>query len=292
MLDVSTVSPTLDPILPLELEQRVFTTAVISDPETILPLLQVAHRVSVWLGPFLYRTLIFRENPGKSRFTKAFQTIQAIQTIRAKSPAFRHENVRSIMWWESYGEEQILTLLSICSGLENLALRRLTEPMVPCLSSLQLRRLSLPSMSLPSLVDSSQSSFRTLTHLHVYAYMYPAFASIPDLPSLTHLCLTIPKDNGHALSRLLRKYKKLQICVCAFASLDDDDLRGPGPWIEDPRVVIMRLDIDTEDYIKDWKLGAGGRRDFWVHAEEFLAKKQSDPSITTQICEPDLFVEE
>jgi hypothetical protein len=40
------------------------------------------------------------------------------------------------------------------------------------------------------------------------------------------------------------------------------------------------LDICANDYAQDWKLGVAGGPDFWVHAEEFLAKKRSDKSIS------------
>ncbi|KAJ7917082.1 hypothetical protein B0H13DRAFT_2444602 [Mycena leptocephala] len=272
------------PAFPLELEREIFTTAAIIHEETIPTLLRVAHRVLIWIEPLFYRTLVFGDTAENSHIPRLSA---AVQTIRAKSPDFIRQNVRGILWLErsSAGEREMRTLLSICTGVQNLVLRALTFAMIPLLEPLQLRRLTLLSEGLLPILETFAAL--RLTHLHLHFILLVPSLHLPwirTLPSLTHLCFSNPPNTDPLVHAFLRGNTKLQVLVWAhsdqygYLPLDAD------AWSDDPRVVLLRsqLDICADDYSQDWKLGVAGGPDFWVRAEEFLAKKRSDKSIKTQ----------
>ncbi|KAJ7677763.1 hypothetical protein DFH06DRAFT_1167120 [Mycena polygramma] len=181
------------------------------------------------------------------------------------------------MWWANQ-KEDLRTLLSICTGIKNLALRTLNPQLVDCISSLRLQRLTSPLWShlLPTLASCS-----SLTHLHVLDYGEAVFPWINTLPSLTHLCLVKALYTDRPLiETLFKKGQQLRVCVLFLTPYDQ---RASDPWIDDERVVIMPLEASGDD-VRDWKSGVDGGRDFWVRAEEFLELKRRDKSITTQLC--------
>ncbi|KAJ6564606.1 hypothetical protein B0H19DRAFT_1259028 [Mycena capillaripes] len=275
------------PVLPPELEQEIFITAATMHEEAIPTLLLVAHRVLVWIEPLLYRTLIFR----KTRHYKS-RLSAAIQIIQTKPPAVIPKNVHDVMVWHPNSKHEICTLLSMCSGVQNVVLHSLTPATVLCLSSLQrLQRLTLPEplrSEVPQ-IHPSMPFFLALTHLHIHTFVGHLNRQwIGALPSLTHFCIEQPLDvDLPDLLGVLQECTKLRILVCTYPldSLSGGILRNPTAWIDDHRVVLLALDVETDAYVQDWRSGAAGGRDFWVRAEEFLAKKQKDPSITTQACD-------
>jgi hypothetical protein len=186
------------------------------------------------------------------------------------------ETVRNILWWHYFGEKEMRILLSICTGVQNLALKSLTPSMLPLLESLQLRRLTLPLSSHLNQISTTKT-FTTLTHLHIhFVHDGGQWTWIGTLPSLTHLCISNPvHDDRQFVDVLLRRIKKLQVLVCTFSL---GVLLLSDHWVDDPRVVFLRL---NHDYVRDWKSGAAGGRDFWVRAEEFLALKLIDTSISS-----------
>ncbi|KAF7369290.1 hypothetical protein MVEN_00256800 [Mycena venus] len=252
-----------DPAFPLELEQEIFTTAALMRSPHFFAL-----RTAYWFG----------------------------SSPCSKSLAFRHDNIRNVFWWNLYRGERMLALLSTCTGVQNLALRWLVPSMLPYLRKLQLRRLTLSQGSYyepeghftVTQLSQTEPFFATLTHLHIH-HVYGGYSTfdfqwLAGLPSLTHLCIENVGDNRRLLE-FLQGCERLQVLVlCAFTwSMPTLDA---GPWKDDWRVVILRLDVDNRDHhIRDWKLGAAGGRDFWVRAEEFLAKKLNDKNITTQFCD-------
>ncbi|KAJ7917083.1 hypothetical protein B0H13DRAFT_2444603 [Mycena leptocephala] len=255
------------PAFPLELEREIFTTAAIIHEETILTLLRVAHRVLIW------------DTPKNGHITRLSAALQAIW---AKSSAYTY--VRDILWLSRLGECEMRTLLFICTGIQNLILRSLTPPMIPLLGQLQLRRLTLLSEGL--LPISKTLAAPRLTHLHL-DFIRPGrhLPWIRTLPSLTHLCFSNSSNTDDPLVHdFLRGNTKLQVLVWAHSDQYGHLPLDADTWSDDPRVVLLRsrLDICANDYAQDWKLGVAGGPDFWVHAEEFLAKKRSDKSIKTQ----------
>jgi hypothetical protein len=229
------------------------------------------------IEPFLYKTLIFR---GRDKH----RLIAAIQALQQRSPDFIREHVRRIFVLLPNEEldRDLLALLAMCSGVQDLVLWNLTPKMLPFLP-LPLRRLSLPlRLILPSRTDIISGPFLSnLTHLDVHAIRGLA-AWIGDLPSLTHLAIYNPRDTSRPLlHNLIQASKRLRVLVLVF-TLRRFSSQFIGPHsqiIDDPRVVLMRTKNDLLYHYSDWKSGVAGGRDFWAYAEEFLDMKQSDPSI-------------
>ncbi|KAJ7917091.1 hypothetical protein B0H13DRAFT_340129 [Mycena leptocephala] len=268
------------PAFPLELEREIFMTAAIIHEGMIPTLLRVAHRVLVWIEPLLYRRLIFN-GPGDLR-----RLSPAIRTLKAKPPV--RKNVRAVgFWWYCFGDEEMRTLLSLCPGIESLVLPHLHPATVQLLESLPLRRLTYPTyqtfFEFP-LTSVDVKFFADLTHLHINSFD-KHWPWISALPSLTHLCFKQQSADRASVETFLRGNKRLRLLVCTTVEL----ISPNTVWIDDPRVVLVKVarDFGTElnGYERDWASGAGGGRDFWVRVEEFLAKKQGDESITTQVCE-------
>ncbi|KAJ7677793.1 hypothetical protein DFH06DRAFT_1465676 [Mycena polygramma] len=264
------------PSFPLDIELEIFTAAAMMHEEMIPTLLRVAHRVLIWIESLLYRTLMFRENGHDST-----RLSTVIHNLQAKPLAFR-ENVRDVLWWSHniLKEDDLCTLLSLCTGIENLVLARLNPELVDRISSLRLRRMISPLW--PSLL-AVLASCTSLTHLWALDYHgYFAFSWLNTLPSLTHLGLSNPfKIDRAVFEPLLKRNKQLRVCVI-FSSPFEYHI--PDPWMDDDRVVLISGGLD---YFRDWKLGVTGGRDSWVRAEELLANKRKDKSITTQICSMD-----
>ncbi|KAJ6564611.1 hypothetical protein B0H19DRAFT_1141548 [Mycena capillaripes] len=264
------------PVFPPELELEIFTTAAIIHEETIPTLLRVAHRVLVWIEPLLYRTLTFTTARDAARFSAA------VQTIKAKSPAFIHENVRHLMCSDHFPDQEMDTLLSLCTGVQHLVLWSRTSRAFQVLRSLRLTRLTLPLLD----AQMIKSSLVALTHLNGRASAWDFdYRWINTLPSLTHLCVENPIPGYRVLiHNLLEGNEKLQVVICTVSSMTVYRTRH-GPWIDDERVVMMRLKEHHRQVVLDWKVGIAGGRDSWVRAEEFLARKRNDKSITTQLYE-------
>ncbi|KAJ7677753.1 hypothetical protein DFH06DRAFT_1465651 [Mycena polygramma] len=307
-----------NPVLPLEIELEIFTTAAMVHQETIPTLLRVARRVLIWIEP-LYKTLIFGRGNGHA----TTRLPAAIQGIRAKPLAFR-EQVRDVLWWSSLlpnrgfevhnpngsiqccileideprhrgwvgdwwwsintehdpQEKDLYTLLSICHGFKSLAFCGGLSPFAVEAFPLDLQRLT---MELWPYVPTP-SSCAALTHLHIfYSDSNSYFSWINILPSLTHFCLDSPDDTHRLLlETLLKENRQLRVCIFTFL---EDDPRVSGPWIDEDRVVIIPVNLNMDDYIEVWKAGAAGGRDFWVHAEEFLSNKRKDKTVSRPFCD-------
>ncbi|KAJ6481481.1 hypothetical protein C8R47DRAFT_589294 [Mycena vitilis] len=232
--------------------------------EMIPTLLQVAHRVLIWIEPLLYRTLVFLANGDAPA-----RLCGAIQRLETKPRAFWAQVRDATMWRDRREAMDMDDLLLSCTNIKKLSLRTVNSRLVDCISSLRLQRLTSPvwSLLLPTCAF--------LTHLHVIAWDGNAvFLWISTLPSLTPLCLTNPSlIYRPSIESNFNNSRQLRVCVLSFSRWYQDD---PDPWIDQDRVVLMRFTVDDNNYARDWKLGVTGGRDFWVRAEGliFLAAKQ------------------
>ncbi|KAJ7489066.1 hypothetical protein FB451DRAFT_1552968 [Mycena latifolia] len=260
---------------PVELEREIFETAATLHPETIPALLRVAHRVLVWIEPLLYRTLAITHR-------------RQLEAVLQKPPSFLRENVRNLMFWMDERDEDMSTLLSICAGIQALALFDPPPQLFGFLGPLHLRRLAIPIVALFSArapISPTSAFMADLTHLRIHSQRnmaFPSYFSVGALPSLTHLCFECPGAYCTLIQvhKILETCQKLQALVCMFNSheeLEQSEVVPERPWIDDPRVVIMVLTRSA--FVPDWRLGVAGGRDFWARADEFLATKRSDKTI-------------
>ncbi|KAF7369268.1 hypothetical protein MVEN_00254500 [Mycena venus] len=275
------------PAFPPELERRIFESAAEIHPQMAPTLLRVAHRVLIWLEPLVYKTLAFTGWPSPN------VPPALVRTVQSKPPGFFQRSVHNFIFWndsdaaihQPLNPIDLYAVLSKCTGIQNLALWDLVPSMISMLWDLQPRRLTIPTfpLSYPQVLRTSTSIFTHITHLLLTNrhLVIPEADDIPKIssilcaiPTLTHLCVSALVDRI-GLCRILDDCKALKLLLSLHS--DDPGPRdvaesAPDPEITDPRFAIVVMNY--AQYFQDWKIGAAGRRDFWVRAEEFVVKKR------------------
>ncbi|KAJ6564633.1 hypothetical protein B0H19DRAFT_1374877 [Mycena capillaripes] len=255
--------------LPPELEREIFELTVKLYPAMTPVLPQVAHRVRVWIEPFLYKTLIIALS------SSPISPPSILLPFKSKPSSFFRKSVRNLLLddgqWPAI--EQFNLVLSVCSGVLNLALTSGTNPsMLPYLKGMKLQRLTISLQDLFSdmPIDLTLiSPFATITHLDVlYTPAARLAAGFASLPALTHLHLYIAELP--LLRRALRECQKLKVLIHTCL--------GPpvpaivvSPDLDDPRVVLM--DITRHDMVEAWRGETQGWRDLWAIADLFVARR-------------------
>ncbi|KAJ7255590.1 hypothetical protein C8J57DRAFT_962689, partial [Mycena rebaudengoi] len=161
-----------------------------------------------------------------------------------------------------------LRVLSSCSGIQKLMLFGPYPIMLPALEKMQLRQLTVDLQGLFGIpaIDPARPLFGALTHLRLLNS--PPELNFGELPALIHLCLSAHSTIG-LISSTLANCSRLRMLVTMFKGLRYCKTRLP---IDDPRFVGMSLSL--EESMEDWKFGAKGGRDFWFHAEKFVASRR------------------
>jgi hypothetical protein len=177
-----------------------------------------------------------------------------------------------------FSEEEAEILLRLCQNLVTFAATGVfSRPrQLPILAGMHVRRLSGCLNKLfgsRDAVDFGHPLFLSITHLDVFvdladAAMYTRLAAIP---ALTHLCLNgvIAWDIFHGL---LADCSTLKLLVNVWnhqSASPAEKFADATPFV-DARFVVATF----MDYWADWEAGAEGRKDFWVAAEEFVARKR------------------
>ncbi|KAJ7245815.1 hypothetical protein C8J57DRAFT_1679187 [Mycena rebaudengoi] len=276
------------PALPPDLERLILETAAQQHPE--LTRIQL-HAV---IEPLLYHTLVISE-------WHSSHTLPLLDTMLSKPPEFFHKHVHNVIFWDTdrsepnYGEEPgpdgFSELISLCTGVQNLALWDLVPSMVPALSALRPRRLTLPVHIFPGLGGPVMLPiFAAVTHLYLPDQGVVADsrldADLQMLPCLTHLGVSGTLISRDLLCNLLNNCTKLQLLIKVHS--DNPGPRDvsedmPVPEITDPRFVVVIM--NDVQYFEDWKAAASRGRDFWARAER-LAKKRTgqEGSLQTLWC--------
>jgi hypothetical protein len=163
-------------------------------------------------------------------------------------------------------------LVSLCSGISRLALFDGKPAMLLPLDNMRVDHLTGTLLHLfgnaAGEIDPRRPLFQALIHLDLWDDSdWVAKLPIAALPALTHLCVHGALVSSFLLS-MLKKCDNLHILVHMYWS----QLQRPEavPDLVDPRLVLLILD----EYITDWAAGAKGRRDFWIRADKFVAKKR------------------
>lgn len=222
------------------------------------------------IEPFVYKTVLLR---GAGH---AFQFLDAL--ISYRSPEFARSHVKALCIRPSIPLSLTLQLLTMCSGLESLALWILpqtdTANLINVITSLPLTFLSVnlrsilpPGHSKPVL--QNHPAFVNLTHLDVVNHwvLWTTSLGIEHLPLLTHVAFRFwSRGSVHAaLSTILRQSPKLQVLV-----LLADSMVIPGARqylekqdIQDIRVVVLKHAKDADE----WKLMERDSVGMWQRAE-------------------------
>ncbi|KAJ6466779.1 hypothetical protein C8R45DRAFT_477918 [Mycena sanguinolenta] len=266
-----------DPIFPAELEHEIFETTALLYPATIPPLLRVARRVLVWIEPLLYRVIGADFN---ASLASAFE-----RALRTKPPDFFRHSVKHVfLGADSSYTQSILEILRLCPDI--ISLTYVVPDEEPGLLELLkkfrgIRRWSGCLKDLfgdVSAVDLGLAVFRSVTHMDLFDHVdvdAPSSARLCEgvcaLPALTHLCLNRRVD-PEILRNLLQGCPRLRVLVNMWA----DSTRATEmvaahreAGVDDIRYVV----VVCYNYLFDWDTGARGGIDFWVAADDFVARK-------------------
>ncbi|KAH8829427.1 hypothetical protein DL96DRAFT_1708560 [Flagelloscypha sp. PMI_526] len=272
------------PGLPLELEREIFECAASAHGNAIsLILVLVAHRVRVWIEPFLYTYVQFRRGSWH-RIDSFIYTLHSrrptLSNIEKEEPTFFSRHVKSLLMPSVFvSRTQSLALLQSCTGIENLALwARYTDAQT--LAAL----IELPKLKMLSLLGCMVAPFlaagggQTLTHFDVSCYL-PTPEECMKLPRVTHLAYTFDSEHWNtasaftqAIEQILEVMPQLQVLLLI--------MEGPSPMLthlatlEDQRVVIMQ-DVWWPG---EWDLlGERGGRNLviWNKAEDLIQARRA-----------------
>ncbi|KIJ10216.1 hypothetical protein PAXINDRAFT_172215, partial [Paxillus involutus ATCC 200175] len=129
----------ITPVLPLELEREIFLLTAQAYRGVSTRLMLVASRVKTWIEVFVYKTVVLRGSG---------HAFQFLYTLSNRAPSFAHTHVKALCIRPQIPLDLTTQLLSLCSGLETLALWTHSQPenlaeITNILSSLPLTSLSI-----------------------------------------------------------------------------------------------------------------------------------------------------
>ncbi|KAJ7473692.1 hypothetical protein B0H11DRAFT_1340732 [Mycena galericulata] len=166
-----------DPLLPPEIEKRIFEVAALSSPKSVPALLLVARRVKIWIEPVLFHVLSLY-GPGRTGKTPNCQLFQypiLSQLFESRPPSFFHDHVRHVQFTAAQTPDIICKVLSLCDATNSLSATCLagspTLSLLSILGALPLKRLSTVFALLFSgqpIIDFSHALFSDLSHLSLW----------------------------------------------------------------------------------------------------------------------------
>ncbi|KAJ7255673.1 hypothetical protein C8J57DRAFT_1655223 [Mycena rebaudengoi] len=144
--------------------------------------------------------------------------------------------------------------------------------MLPVLDNMHVQHLSTVLRRLfGGEIDRGSPLFRGLTHLDLWGDFLDDLP-IAGLPALTHLCINDERESSFLLTTF-ENYDKLHVLVNMYwKQLDLERARQAPDLVDDPRFVLMALDLD--EYVADWRVGSNGGQDFLARADRFVAKRK------------------
>nr|GAT44810.1 predicted protein [Mycena chlorophos] len=283
------LSPTLmdasAPLLPPELEHKIFKITALAHPKSVPNLLLVARRVHIWVEPLLWHTLrvpkfdytrALRQNPAHARQLLAAHTKRALIDGLIRTPTWQHDLVY-----------EILAVLSMCPSLTCLAIDRYSNRIYRTLRFLlptfaELQRLTVHVNLLFELdADGDRLVLPRVMHLHALDRRSQAPRIIQRLggafPALANVAFNDLRP--HEIREVLRvrlridtgTQTQLQIilnCMSppprTFTARDTDP-----PELGVPMRFAMKW---NEPWM--WADGVDDAPNMWVRAEEFLERKR------------------
>ncbi|KAJ7141965.1 hypothetical protein C8R43DRAFT_586550 [Mycena crocata] len=227
-----------EPLLPPEIERKIFEMAACSHRPCIPKLIRVAKRIRIWIEPLLYRVVTVVE-PHRVRTSLPYIMIPGMKGIalvdpyyipphllyitagdclrmlesRAVSDSFFRDHILHLAL-AGLSENQTEHILSKCNGLVDLGLfaghYSQSASLLPIITAMPLQRLACDlSVLFPSTgVDFNHALFSKITHLNLYQGegLFPTSwaRSLGNLPCLTHLSFDEPSlhENGAGQSFL------------------------------------------------------------------------------------------
>ncbi|KAJ7160589.1 hypothetical protein C8R43DRAFT_993381 [Mycena crocata] len=266
----------VDPVLPPEIEREIFEIAALASLESIPLFVLVAQRVRTWMQPLLYRavaTAPAKRRPGS--LSEGIMCRAYLKVLNPTSSAVFHDHVRQLYFCGDMNDgEHIERMLSLCSGVVNLALFNtpFAWTLPPVVADLPLQRLTADLETVfPGKVDFTHGLFSQITHLDIFLTILSEewIAGLGELPRLTHLSLESGEEHAVLFPGILASCSHLEVLLIRW-SLDypEEDFSG---FQDDPRAVL----VCVSEYLRDWILGATGGEDYWIRAERFICQRKS-----------------
>ncbi|KAF8965533.1 hypothetical protein BDZ97DRAFT_1811166 [Flammula alnicola] len=249
------------PILPPELERKIFELAVVLEhPSSALPLMLVAHRTHRWIASVLYNIA-----NQLSKIYPAKRGDPSKPDLTYYGPFVKH-----IILGGDMKAEKISMFFSSCPNLIDVALwsHCRTKAFLGFFDDMKLERLSTNISTLDP-EDFQTSALSNITHLDItkFGSGWPRWKDLTVLPRLTHLAINEVVDVD-IIRRLLHHCKQLQILLLVEVGTawNMGDI-----FISDPRLVMMKL---CRYVVEDWRDSALGKENMWSWAEEISLAKQ------------------
>ncbi|PPQ97218.1 hypothetical protein CVT26_000743 [Gymnopilus dilepis] len=266
----------VEPVLPPELERKIFEFGALEHCGSAPTFALVAKRVKDWVEPILYSTivvssvadylkppLIHRE---RSKYLKAPHFEKA--TRYAQNVLLHH-----------YDERLLFEVIRNCHKVENLALWGLgTRSYAHYARIITILPLKILSVDVGRLLRTEDglfrfcaASFMNLTHLDIInlhdCRNIEDWEEISQLPRLTHLALDFP--DAEFIKMVLEDCKVLHILVL-FLAQDEEAYQGLDEIRSDVRVIKLSGLLSSTDI---WIRGASGGEDFWDKAEVIYSRR-------------------
>ncbi|KAJ6574439.1 hypothetical protein B0H19DRAFT_1124492 [Mycena capillaripes] len=267
-------------VFPPELERYIFEICGRSRPVVIPKLMLVAWRVLEWIEPLLYHTIAVQYTAAIDDYP-IFTWPVLLAAIRSKPASFFHYSVHNIcILFNDELQANVETLLSVCTGVQNLSILRgidgTTIDEMALITRLRLTHFYGTLNSVASRPPPTHPSFAYITHLGLKSWdatwppddlMLLNCDHLSFMPRLTHLSFD---GSGYIQKSLhiLETCKFLRVLVAFHVYSPPSDI---GALSRDLRFVAMRND----NFLRDWQKGALTGVDYWARAEDFIAKRRS-----------------
>ncbi|KAJ7138941.1 hypothetical protein C8R46DRAFT_1361499 [Mycena filopes] len=268
------------PILPPELERRIFEICASSQFSVIPRLMLVAWRVKDWVEPILYRTIMVCEIRRERYHFPRFTPESVAKLLLSKPAAFLRDSVRNLLIHNAH-RDLVQSILAICTGVENLWAPEASEVLRPP-SGLRLKNLSTNAWPLLWTVSPLDPLFTRLTHLELTGPVHSVAkiaSTLPLLPQLTHLAFN-DEDLITICPQILDECASLTVLVSRNAGRGHAESLFQGyaeRLSRDVRFVLIH-----SWWFEDWQLGVHSGLDYWARAEDFIAKRRSGEIPATQ----------
>ncbi|KAF9478367.1 hypothetical protein BDN70DRAFT_880057, partial [Pholiota conissans] len=255
------------PILPPELERKIFELVVEEHPKSALPVMLVAARTHYWVASILYNV--------------SNQLGRTYPPVRGSNPNVKYYGtyVKHLIIGGDKSFEGLCRYLSACPNLIDIAIwtNCSMKRFLGLFSDLKLERLSASLISL-SPADFRSAAFAHLTHLDATkcGAKWAQCQGFVFLPHLTHLAINDMIDID-TLRQLLQRCERLKILLAINRGGSwygwDCDWDSRRDIIMDPRFVMMKI---VRYVIGDWMNSAHGKPNMWDWAEAISSVKKKE----------------
>jgi hypothetical protein len=206
--------------------------------------------------------------------------LRAIKS-NSKPGSFFHRHVRHVFIADTPIND-IQTILSVCTGIQDLMISIQAESITRTIAALKPRRLSLFWEYILGYTNPRQPMFSFLTHFHILDFLsvtrrstVPVPSFLAQLPVLTHFAASWNPPVGDGFPAVAREIlaacEALQVFV--LYPYWEPKLRSL-PSNDDVRVVYMHLGREYQHLWDGWLAQTRGGIDFWARADAFVEKKR------------------